>query len=27
MNVDKLVGDMFGVFATLMCMLIASLIR
>jgi len=27
MNVDKLVGDMFGVFATLMCMLIDSLIR
>jgi len=27
MNVDKLVGDMYGVLATLMCMLIASLIR
>ena len=24
MSVDKVVGDMYGVFATLMCMLIAS---
>jgi len=27
MSVDKVVGDMYGVLATLMCMLIASLIR